>query len=184
MNMNKKIFTMLLILCSFFILNKVVSATTTTVVNCNSLSTEAQCSAFGKCRWMSGSCQAQYVASEPCNDNNIRNVLKIAGYILLIAKLVVPILIIGYGIFDMYKAVIDKDEKSLPKQAKRLIMRVVTGLIIFFIPTIVNGLFKLSDKLDIVDTDEYQTCASCVLDPLDTTKCSTTDVFTGGGISE
>ena len=42
----------------------------------------------------------------------------------------------------------------------------------------------LSDKLDIVDTDEYQTCASCVLDPLDTTKCSTTDVFTGGGISE
>ena len=88
MNMNKKIFTMLLILCSFFILNKVVSATTTTVVNCNSLSTEAQCSAFGKCRWMSGSCQAQYVASEPCNDNNIRNVLKIAGYILLIAKLV------------------------------------------------------------------------------------------------
>ena len=44
---------------------------------------------------------------------------------------------------------IDKDKKSLPKQAKRLIMRVVTGLIIFFIPTIVNGLFKLSDKLDI-----------------------------------
>ena len=184
MNMNKKFFTILLFLFSFFLFNKITFAapTTTTVVNCNSFTTEKQCSAFGKCRWMSGSCQAQYVASEPCNDNNIRNVLKIAGYILLLAKLIIPLLIIGYGVFDLYKAVIDKDEKSLSKQAKMLIIRIVTGLIVFFIPNLVSAIFTLSDKLNIVDTDEYKTCASCVLDPLGS-GCDTTDVFTGGGMN-
>jgi len=55
--------------------------------------------------------------------------------------------------------------------------RIVTGLVVFFIPTLVNVIFKLSDKLNIIDTKEYQTCASCVLDPTDNSKCSTTDVF-------
>lgn len=184
MNTNKKIISFLLIILSFFLFNKVTYAeTTTTVVSCNSLTTEKQCSAFGKCRWISGSCQDQYVAENPCDDNNIRTVLKIAGYVLLIAKLVIPLLIIGYGVMDMYKTVIDKDEKSLQKQFKMLIIRVITGLVVFFIPSLVNAVFKMSDRLDIVETEQYLTCASCVLDPL-SDDCSTTDVFTGGGMND
>lgn len=185
MNMNKKILLLLFIFSSFFLFAKTINAApTTSVINCGSLSTESQCSVSGKCRWISGSCQAQYVAAEPCNDNNIRNVLKIAGLLLLLAKFIVPLLIIFYGVLDLYKSVIDKDEKSLPKQTRMLILRVVTGLIVFFIPNLVHGIFKASDKLNIIDTDDYKTCASCVLDPLNESECSTTDVFPDAGISE
>lgn len=187
MNMSKKIIVVLFIFCAFFLFSKSINAaTTTTVINCSSFSTKDLCdkSGTGKCRWISGSCQAQYVAAEPCNDNNIRTVLKIAGLLLLLAKFIVPLLIIFYGVLDLYKSVIDKDEKSLPKQTKMLLLRVVTGLIVFFIPNLVHGVFKISDKLNIIDTDDYKTCASCVLDPLNDTECSTTDVFPDAGISE
>jgi len=186
MSTSRKILGIILILLSFFIINKEIYAapTTTTAssgngtINCSTYTDMNSCEAIsGKCRWISGSCQAQYVADEPCNDNNIRTVLKLAGFIVLIAKIIVPMIIVGYGVFDMYKSVVDKDEKSLAKQTQKLLKRIVTGLVVFFIPTLVNVIFKLSDKLNIIDTTEYQTCASCVLDPTDNSKCSTTDVF-------
>ena len=91
MNTNK-ILIIFTILISFFFTTVDVKAetTTTTVINCSEQSSEAACSTYGKCRWISGSCQEQTVAQEPCNDKNIRKVLKIFGYILIIAKVAVP----------------------------------------------------------------------------------------------
>ena len=177
MSMNKKFFKILIILIVFISIlginvNKINASTTTININCTSFTTKNQCQAFTKCRWMSGSCQFQNVAAEPCNDYNIRKVLKIFGYILLLAKVIIPLLIIGFGTFDIYKSVIDKDEKSLGKQVKRLGIRVVTGIMVFFIPNFIYAIFSLSDKLNIIETEQYNTCATCLLDPTNNEICA------------
>lgn len=180
MNMNKKIAIIITLIFSFFIYNTNVKATTTTttVINCNNYQDMKTCEAIsGKCRWISGTCQAQYVAEESCNNNNIRVVLKLFGIIVLVAKIVVPLIIIGYGVIDMYKAVIDKDEKSLAKQTQRLLTRILTGMVVFLIPNIVSLVFSLSDKLNIIDTSDYKTCAACVIDPTNNNSCKTEEVF-------
>lgn len=113
----------------------------------------------------------EYVADKPCDEDSIRRVLKFFGYIFLIAKIAIPLIIIGFGTFDLFKSVIDKDEKSLSKQFKQLGMRLLAGLIVFFIPNIIYAVFSLSDTLNVVDTSDYKTCAACLLDPLDDSTC-------------
>lgn len=114
----------------------------------------------------------EYVAEKPCEENDIKRVLQIFGYILLIAKIAVPLLIIGFGTFDLFKSVVDKDEKSLGKQVKQLGIRVLAGFIVFFIPNIIYAVFSLSDKLDIIETNDYKACANCLLSPTDSSKCN------------
>lgn len=108
---------------------------------------------------------AEYVAENPCDENSIRVILRVFGYILLIARIAVPLIIIGFGTFDLFKSVVDKDEKSLGKQVKRLGIRVFAGLLVFFVPNIVSVFFSLSDKLNIMETDQYKTCSNCLLKP-------------------
>lgn len=179
MNMNKifKIFICVIIGFLLINVNKVsVNAQTTTALSCSTFTNKKKCEAMSyKCRWISGSCQEQNVAQEPCNDNNIRKVLKIFGYFLLIAKVIIPLMIIGFGTFDLYKSVVDKDEKSIYKQLKVLGFRILAGMVVFFIPNIIYAVFGLSDRLNIIDTEEYNVCATCVLDPLNEEVCSVTE---------
>lgn len=153
------------------------SASANTSISCSTIPSQKDCNANAKCRWISGSCQEQYVAQDPCNEVDIKRVLKIFGIILMIAKLVVPLLIIGFGTIDLYKSAIDKDEKSLIKQGKILTIRILTGIFIFFIPTLVNVIFKMIT--DITENDQYKICVSCVLDPTNEAECDTT-VSTAG----
>ena len=179
MIMNKKIYGVLVLIVALFVtgvtVNVYADTNNTTTVDCYSLNTKDKCNVYSKCRWMSGTCQEQYVASDPCNDNNIKKVLKIFGYVLMIAKFVIPLMIIGFGIMDLYKAVIDKDEKSLTKQIKKLGVRILAGLIVFFVPNMVYAVFSLSDTLNVVDTTDYQACANCIFDPTNENLCSITE---------
>lgn len=112
---------------------------------------------------------AEYVAENPCDENSVRLVMRLFGYILLVARIAVPLIIIGFGTFDIFKSVIDKDEKSLGKQAKQLGIRIFTGLMVFFIPNIVSLFFSVGDTLNIINTAQYKTCSNCLLKP---TSCS------------
>ena len=114
----------------------------------------------------------EYVAENPCDENSIRMVMRLFGYILLVARIAVPLIIIGFGTFDLFKSVVDKDEKSLGKQIKQLGIRILAGLIVFFIPNIVSVFFSMSDKLNIIETDQYKTCYNCLLKP---TTCDVTE---------
>ena len=130
---------------------------------CSELSAN-DCKKRQDCALVGGFCSDAQVASNPCDENDIRRVLKIFGYVLMIMKFMVPLLIIGFGIFDLYKAVVDKDEKSLSKQLKMIAIRLICGLVVFFLPNII---FVFLDSIDKSGTKEqgYQTCAECVLKP-------------------
>lgn len=106
-----------------------------------------------------------FVAEDPCNEGSIKQVLRFFGYLLLIAKVVIPLLIIGFGTFDLFKAVTDKDEKSLGKQLKVLGIRIFVGLFVFFIPNLVYSVFGLTERLNFIQKDKYRTCADCLLKP-------------------
>ena len=108
----------------------------------------------------------EYVLENPCSDPRILQVLHFAGYLLFIAKITVPLIIIGYGSFDLFKAVIDKDEKSFTKQLKIFGMRLLTGVLVFFIPTIIYAAFNLSSEINpAINSSRYKTCSNCLLKP-------------------
>lgn len=137
---------------------------TKTQKKCSELDKEA-CNLVRNCKWTGADCIDNYVAADPCNEENIQTALRFVGYLLMIAKIAIPLIIIVVATFDLFKSVIDKDEKSLGKQVKIIIMRIVAGIFVFFLPTIVYALFNLSAELKIVDDAKYQGCATCLLKP-------------------
>lgn len=166
MNTNKYKYLKLFFLTflSFFLFNNIALADD--VIDCESLKTETACSTYGKCAWKpeTGKCYEEFIAKSPCSDKSIRTIVRFFGVILMFAKLAVPIIIIIFGTIDFYKAMIDKDEKLINKKAKTLGIRIIIGIFIFFIPSILSALFSISDKINI-NTSEYQACADCLFEP-------------------
>ena len=104
------------------------------------------------------------VLKDFCNvDKNpeLMRTFKGAGYILYALKIIIPILLIILGSIDIFQAVISQDEKQLSKSIMKLVQRVIAGVIIFFIPTIINYVF---DMVDTNATSRYQGCYECLLD--------------------
>lgn len=92
------------------------------------------------------------------------------GQLLFILKIMIPIVIIVLGSIDVGKAVISSDDKAVSKAAKTLLNRVIAGVCIFFIPTIVGLVFKMVGAFGEVK-DQYDYCAACVSNPTGN-KCS------------
>lgn len=99
-----------------------------------------------------------------CSD--AANIVQLVGYILLVVKIAIPLLIIALGMFDFGKAVVAEKEDEIKKQTKRLLYRVVAGVVIFFIPTIVLFLFNLAVDYDSEKEQAgFQVCEDCILHP-------------------
>ena len=85
------------------------------------------------------------------------------GMFMLVFKVVIPVLLIVFGMVDLGKAVISKADKTL-------LNRVIAGVCIFFIPTILGLLFKMVGAFGEVK-NQYDYCAACVSNPTGD-KCS------------
>lgn len=99
----------------------------------------------------------------------MQDVLKMVGFVLTVFKVAIPLIIVALGMFDFGKAVVAEKEDEIKKQTKRLIYRVIAGIVIFFVPSIVLFIFEQvgsynSDK----EAAEFQVCETCLLHP---TKC-------------
>lgn len=97
-------------------------------------------------------------------DEGIGSAVRIIGYIVELAKWIIPLIIIVLGMVDFGKAVISSDDKAINKAASTLIRRIVAGVIVFFIPTIVLTLLNIIDITDgIEDTSRFEACTKCIL---------------------
>lgn len=65
--------------------------------------------------------------------------------ILNLIKFAVPILIIGLSIIDFIKAIAAQDDKDLKNAANKLTKRMIIGVIIFLLPTLIEFILKLAD---------------------------------------
>ncbi len=84
----------------------------------------------------------------------------LVGKILGVFKIVIPILVIIFGMIDFGKAVIASKDDEIKKAAKSLMMRAIAGIVIFFIPQIVGFVFTLADGFD--PDGDYSTCSTCI----------------------
>ena len=93
------------------------------------------------------------------------DILQIVGYFLLVFKIVIPIIIIILGMIDLGKAVVSSDEKAIQKSAKTLLIRVLAGILIFFVPTIVGIIFGLVTSFRDEVRAKWAECKACVVSP-------------------
>ncbi len=106
----------------------------------------------------------EYIGDNVCSDTNVLKALRFVGYMVTIARYFIPLLIIGFGTFDLYKTVMAGTTDSLSKQAKSLGFRILLGLIIVFLPTLLNTILSQIDAFNSIN-GEYHSCEVCVLDP-------------------
>lgn len=92
----------------------------------------------------------------------LRSPLKFIGYIVFILKIIVPILLLIFGMIDLFKAVTGGKDGEIMKSLKSFAFRVIAGVLIFFVPTIISFVFSLVDGFDEV-TSEYNVCQTCIL---------------------
>ena len=97
---------------------------------------------------------------------NTANIWQVVGYVLLAFKIVIPILLIIFGMLDLGKAVIASKDDEIKKATKSLAMRAVSAVVIFFIPTIVGlVLVLISNFSESGAQDDWNTCRACITSP-------------------
>ncbi len=109
-----------------------------------------------------GSCDISL--SGVCYVPTVARTLQFLGFLLFIIKILVPAIIIIMGFINLFKIIIESKPEEAPKYAKNIITRVIIGVIIFLIPTLVKFVF------DVVDTTIYggmsnplENCTNCIL---------------------
>ena len=91
---------------------------------------------------------------------------KLVGQILLIFKIVIPILLIIFGMIDLGKAVVGSKDDDVKKAISHLAFRAVAAVVIFFIPTLVGFIFGIVDDFkDASSTERYDICEACITRP-------------------
>lgn len=96
---------------------------------------------------------------------NTANIWQIVGIILLVVKIVIPILLIIWGMLDLGKAVVAAKDDEIKKATKSLAMRAISAVIIFFIPTLVNVVFGMISNFNEVAKDDWEVCRMCITSP-------------------
>lgn len=95
----------------------------------------------------------------------MKSLLVVIGWVLTIFKFVIPLLIIALGAFDFGKAVVAEKEDEIKKQTKKLIYRVVAGILIFLLPNIIIFIFKVAAPGYENGSESFKTCEDCILRP-------------------
>lgn len=94
------------------------------------------------------------------------NMVQLIGYIVLLIKIIMPLVIIIFGILDFGKAVVAEKEDDIKKYAKRLLFRILAGICIFLVPNFVLWVFSLnSDYASSKEQASFETCEQCFLYP-------------------
>ena len=66
---------------------------------------------------------------------------------LKFVKIVVPIILLGFGILDFAKAVFAGDDEQMKKAQKKFLLRVAIAVLFFFVPVIVNLILCLANRV-------------------------------------
>lgn len=103
---------------------------------------------------------------------SVLNVFNALGWIIYALKILIPIILIVLGTIDFGKAIIASKDDEIKKSAKTLFMRVIAGIIIFFIPTIVNLIITLIGGENVYNGTNFGPCTKCILNPFECDKGS------------
>ena len=100
--------------------------------------------------------------TEACDDNysNLLTIFKFIKAILALVQIVVPIILIIVGAFDLAKAVMGSDEKEIKAATQKLIKRAIAAVCVFFLSTAVQVIMHyVADSRG--EKDDQQGWLSC-----------------------
>ena len=99
-----------------------------------------------------------------CGNTTMKDVIALVKLVMKVICILVPIVMIVLGSFDLFKAVTAGKEEDIKKKQKALITRIIAGVLVFLVPTIVSLLTGL------MGTEEWKDCWN-------TTGVSVSDLF-------
>ena len=95
-----------------------------------------------------------------CTDT--ANIWHLVGMVVYILKIVIPLILIILGMLDLGKAVVSSDEKAINKAVGTLVKRFIAAVVVFFVPTIINGIFGVIGVIGGTSKEDYNVCVRCV----------------------
>ncbi len=95
----------------------------------------------------------------------VQGVFTTLGWVFFVIKILIPILLIVFGSIDVGKTVVASKDDEIKKSIKTLALRTIAGVIIFFVPTILNFGIKLIDNSEVYN-GTFLDCTKCMLDPI------------------
>ena len=98
-----------------------------------------------------------------CQFNEIRRILKIVGWLILLIKIFVPLLLIIFTMMDFAKAITAKDEVKYKGLTKIVIKRAIAAVCVFLIPTAINIILNIADDGKI--NTSVKDCSACLNSP-------------------
>lgn len=92
---------------------------------------------------------------------------QIIGYVINIFKIAIPILIVLMAMVDLGKAVMAGKEDEIKNAQKMLIKRLIYGIVIFFVVTLVQSIFGIviTDNDSEAKLDDSNICWLCATNP-------------------
>lgn len=99
--------------------------------------------------------------SEICTESGVLKAMRFIGYLLYIAKVLVPVVLIIMGSLDFGKAVMASNQDAIKKSTSAFISRIIAGVLIFLLPTMVNFVFSLLPS----SVSDYSACRTCLFHP-------------------
>jgi len=91
-----------------------------------------------------------------CSEPAANNIVYLVGVVVAVIRIAVPVILIIIGMVDLVKAITSQDDKQIKAATSLLIKRVVIGVVVFLVPTIVTLIMK------VIAQDEYKSCITCV----------------------
>ncbi len=99
---------------------------------------------------------------------NTHEILGLVGWALTIFKIIIPLVIIALGLIDLGKAAVSSKPEEIKKSAQSLMWRLIGGIIIFFVPTIIMLVFGFVGRFgDAQNQIDWDICYKCITAPWD-----------------
>jgi len=167
------------VILAIFLLIPVINVN---AADCSSITKKSTCNKRSSCTWKNKSCQEKSNSSntatnEKVNSTNVKfctrtaKIWKIVGRIFMVVKIVIPIILIIYSTIDLSKAVVVGKDDELKKVMKAFMIRAISGVVIFFIPTIITLFMGLIVGFSKSGAEEdYKVCRTCIMNP---SRCNT-----------
>ena len=82
-----------------------------------------------------------------CRELFGEDLIKEINKIMNLIRIIVPILLLIFGITDFFKATFDTTEDNMKKNRDRFIKRIIAAIIVFIVPIFVNLVLKISNQV-------------------------------------
>ena len=92
-----------------------------------------------------------------CADPNTQVLLGIVHKVFLAAMIVVPLILLFIGVFDLARAATEKDESNVKKAQQALIKKAIAGALVFLVPFIIGVL------MSVLSQEDYKDCFDIVV---------------------